>query len=151
MPCTCQSPSYYFGGLCGQLRWQKKMIVVSSNVQECDTAVGVACSTRQVTVPQRWGFFSCPSFLSLGHWFSCQALKNLVVLHFVFVLGLVLILLISIWFDFNVSWSLLFFSISSLSAFNLIFFVYNLVLILLIPIFSSFAFILLFWFCTLEF
>jgi hypothetical protein len=101
------------------------MIVVSSNVQECDTAVGVACSTRQVTVPQRWGFFSCPSFLSLGHWFSCQALKNLVVLHFVFVLGLVLILLISICFDF-------------------IFFVYNPVLILLNPVFSSFAFILLF-------
>jgi len=89
--------------LCGQLRWQKKPIVVSSDVQGCGTAVGVACSPRQAAVPQQWGFFSYPSFLSLGPWFSCQALKNLVVLHFVFVLDLVLILLISICFDFNAS------------------------------------------------
>jgi len=114
--------SLLFWRLVWTITVEKKMIIVSSNVQECDTVVGVACSTRQAMVPQRWGFFSCPSFLSLEPWFSCQALKNLVVLHFVFVLSLVLILLISICFDFNASWSLLFFSISSLSAFNLIFF-----------------------------
>jgi hypothetical protein len=48
-------------------------------------------------------------FLSRS-WFSCQALKNLVVLHFEFVLDSNLILLISICFDFN-AFRNLFFSI----------------------------------------
>ena len=46
------------------------------------------------------------------------------VLHFVFVLGLVLIPFISICFDFNASWSF-FFLISSLFAFNLICFLFT--------------------------
>ena len=45
--------SLLFWRLVWTITVEKKMIIVSSNVQECDTVVGVACSTRQAMVPQR--------------------------------------------------------------------------------------------------
>jgi hypothetical protein len=106
---TCQGPSCYSEGACGQGRWPIKPIAISIDMQGCGAANGVARAPRRAEVWWRWGFFSCPLFLSRS-WFSCQALKNLVVLHFEFVLDLDLILLIFICFDFN-AFRNLFFSI----------------------------------------
>ena len=102
---------------------QTNPIAISPDAQGCGAAIGVVRLSRWAMVWRRWIFFSCISFLSPWPWFSCQTFKFSCVLDFVFVLSYVLVLLISICFDFNSSWTLCF-SISSLSTFNWICFLY---------------------------
>ena len=45
-----QSPLRYSGGRYGQLRWQKKLIVISSDAQGCGAIVGVVRSPRRAAI-----------------------------------------------------------------------------------------------------
>jgi len=119
-----QSPPCNSGGAWGQLQWPKKpdrcLIRCARMCRSCWGGVFAKAGDCLTTM----SFFLQP-FISLS-WaliFMSGLLKFIFVLHFIFVLDLVLILLIYIYIFFNASWSL-FFSISSLSSFNLICFLY---------------------------
>jgi len=137
-----QSPPYYF---------QRHMwTIMVAKKTDCRliryTRVWRSCwgdaFTYEDSGPTMMGFFSLAlHFSHLGLGFRARPINILFCPSFCIILGLILILFIFICFNFNASWSL-FFSISVFSAFNLIFFLYNLILVLSIDVFSSFAFIL---------
>jgi hypothetical protein len=59
---VCQDPPRYFEGACGQVRWPRKPISVSTDTQGCGAAAGVARAPQQVAAMK---FFLLP-FVSLS-------------------------------------------------------------------------------------